>query len=468
MTTWRRLKALVGGSLVRRLVLAQVITTLLLWLAAVAYLVHDTARYDEIFEERVIAPRADMILAVVDSLAAQPERLADALAKIDRMQRNEHQAEDAPALRIAMNVWQGDRLLLATPGEPGVVHTALRRQLERIEVAGKTWRTYTQESANSDARVTLMRSGHPLSIIFALESRGILVLPLLISLPFLVIPAWLSVRVALRPWRRFSAEIESRGPSDLTPLQFGSSYRELRPVSQAVNALLERMRNSLARERSFIADAAHELRTPLAAMRVNVEALQGHRADARDRELLAGLVRSGERASRLVVQLLGLMRSDADRPGHATERIDLGALAQDRLADLAALAAARRVELELQADTRCLVQGEREGLTSLIDNLVENAIKYSPPDSRVVVRVAHDAAHTSLVVEDSGDGIPEVWRERVFDRFFRAPDQAQPGSGLGLAIVKAVADRHHAHVDLSAGEGGRGLRATVRFPLPRD
>ncbi len=459
-----RLKAPFGRSLVGRLVLAQVTTALLLWLAAVGYLVYDTARYDEIFEERVIGPRADMILSVVDALATQPERLADALAKIDRLQRNEHQAEDAPALRIAMNVWKGDRLLLATPGEPGVVHASMRRHLERIEVDGKVWRTYTQDSAQSDARVTLMRSGHPLSIIFAIESRGILVLPLLISLPILVLPAWLSVRVALRPWRRFSAEIESRGPSDLTPLRFGSGYRELRPVLQAVNSLLERVRRSLVRERSFIADAAHELRTPLAAMRVNVEALQGHRVEPRDRELLAGLLSSNERASRLVAQLLGLMRSDAEGPGTVTQSVDLGALVQDRLAELAPLASARNVELELQADAHCLLLGEREALMSLIDNLVENAIKYAPAASRVAVCVRSDGDCTVLVVEDSGSGIPEALRERAFDRFFRAPDQSQPGTGLGLAIVKSVADRHGATVKLSSGEGGCGLRAGVRFP----
>ena len=460
---WHRTKALLGRSLVGRLVLAQVATALLLWLAAIAYLVHDTARYDEIFEQRLIGPRADMILSVVDSLASQPERLADALVKIDRMQRNEHQAEDAPALRLAMNVWQGDRLLLATPGEPGVVRTTLLRQLERIEVDGKMWRTYSQQSDVSNARVTLMRSGHPLSIIFALESRGILVLPLLISLPFLVLPAWVSVRVALRPWRKFSAEVESRGPGNLTPLQFGTEYRELRPISQAVDALLERVRKGVARERNFIADAAHELRTPLAAMRVNVEALQAHRVDERDNQLLTGLLRSNERASRLVTQLLGLMRSDAERPDSPAEHIELDQLVQDRLAELSPLASARNVELELQAEPGCRLLGEREALTSLIDNLIENAIKYSPQASRVLVRVGRDGEEAVLVVEDSGSGIPQELRERAFDRFFRAPDQTQPGTGLGLAIVKSVADRHRATINLSEGEGGRGLRATVRF-----
>ncbi|WP_457332974.1 ATP-binding protein [Rhizobacter sp. P5_C2] len=451
---WRRLRS----SLVSRLVLAQMLTVLLLWSAAVAYFVWDTARYDEIFEPDHMGPRADMILALVDSLADRPEQLQEVLRKLDVFQRRENHEEDDLALRMSMNVWLGDRLLYASPGSPGVVPATQQRRLEKLVIDGMPWRTYTQQSARSAARVTLIRSGHAVSILFALGERGILILPLLISLPFLVLPAWWSVRLALRPWRRFSQEIETRSPGDLAPLRFGSAYRELRPVADAVNTLLARVAASLARERSFIADAAHELRTPLAAMRINVEALQAHRGDARDAELLDGLVRSGERASRLVAQLLGLMRSDSGRTQVA--RLSLDELVQDRLAALSGLATQRGVELELACAERCEIEAEREGLTSLVDNLVENAIKYSPAGSTVSVRVGADA---SLVVEDAGPGIAADWRERVFDRFFRVPDQAQPGSGLGLAIVKSVADRHGATVELADGVGGRGLRVTVRW-----
>jgi two-component system sensor histidine kinase QseC len=457
----------VFSSLVGRLVLAQMALVLLLWLAAFAYLIHDTARYDEILEPQMASPRAEMILAVVDALADQPDKLAALLVRIDVFQRRENNEDDDPALRQSMVVWQGERLLYASPGEPGALRTHRQRQLERLDIDGIPWRTYTQASAKSDARVTLIRSGHTMRILFALGGRGILILPLLISLPFLVLPAWLSVRLALRPWRRFSEEIESRGPDDLAPLAFGSQYRELRPVSAAVNRLLARVASSLERERSFIADAAHELRTPLAAMRINIDALRGHRDDPRDRELLDGLVRSGERSSRLVAQLLGLMRSDADRPRAAGEAIGLAALAQERLAALGGLARQRQVELELETSTEGMVDGEREGLTSLIDNLVENAIKHAPPGSTVEVGVEQAGADVLLSVEDAGNGISPELRERVFDRFFRAPDQSQPGSGLGLAIVKAVADRHRAGLSLSDGAHGRGLRVVLRMPGSR-
>lgn len=459
-----RLRALLFSSLVGRLVLAQMALVLLLWGAACAYLVHDTARYDEILEPRLASPRADMILAVVDALADQPDKLAAALLRIDVFQRRESNEEDDPALRQAMVVWKGDKVVYASPGEPGVLRTLKNRQLEKLEVDGTPWRTYSQASEVSDARVTLIRSGHTMKILFALGSRGILILPLLISLPFLVLPAWLSVRLALRPWRRFSEEIAARGPDDLAPLQFGSGYRELQPLSRAVNQLLARVAASLERERSFIADAAHEMRTPLAAMRINVEALRNHRSDPRDQELLDGLVRSNARTSRLVAQLLGLMRSDAARP-NARVRLSLAELVQERLAALSGLARQSRIELELRAHTEGMVDGEREGLTSLIDNLVENAIKYSPAGSRVELGLIEQGAEVLMWVEDTGPGIPEDLHERVFDRFFRVPDQTQAGSGLGLAIVKAVADRHGVALRLSRGVDGQGLRVELRFPL---
>lgn len=462
---WARLRRLLFASLVGRLVLAQMALVLLLWGSACAYLIHDTARYDEILEPRLASPRADMILAVVDALADQPDKLAAALKRIDVFQRRESNEEDDPALRQTMVVWKGDRLVYASPGEPGVLRTLKNRQLEKLEVDGTPWRTYSQASEVSDARVTLIRSGHTMKIIFALGSRGILILPLLISLPFLVLPAWLSVRLALRPWRRFSEEISSRGPDDLAPLQFGSSYSELRPLSKAVNQLLARVAASVERERSFIADAAHEMRTPLAAMRINVEALRSHRDNPRDQELLDGLVRSSVRTSRLVAQLLGLMRSDAARPLSERVRLSLAELVQERLAALSGLARQGRIELELRAHTEGMVDGEREGLTSLIDNLVENAIKYSPAGSSVELGLIEQGAELLLWVEDTGPGIPEDLHGRVFDRFFRVPDQAQPGSGLGLAIVKAVADRHGVALRLSRGADGQGLRVELRFAL---
>jgi two-component system sensor histidine kinase QseC len=229
----------------------------------------------------------------------------------------------------------------------------------------------------------------------------------------------------------------------------------------------------LEAERSFIADAAHELRTPIAAMRINVEALQQQNcgqasSNPRAQELLAGMLRSLERATRLVAQLLSLMRSESQLARAQPEVLALDELAQDRLALLSQAAELRGVELSLQSTPRLRVLGERERLTSMLDNLIDNAIKYSPKAG--VVHLALEAAQGQicLMVQDQGPGIAADLRERVFDRFFRAADQSQSGSGLGLAIVKNVVDHLGGQIVLTERPDHEpGLCVKVWLPLHR-
>jgi signal transduction histidine kinase len=223
------------------------------------------------------------------------------------------------------------------------------------------------------------------------------------------------------------------------------------------------LRLSRERERSFVADAAHELRTPIAAMQVNAEALQERHLAPEDRELLGGLLKSNARAGRLVVQLLSLTRTDISPSQRLSATVDLEALGQDSLAELAAVAKAKGIELDLESHPGSLVQGDEESMRMLVDNLVGNAIKYSPAGSTVRVRVHREHDTVQLHVIDEGPGIAPELRARVFDRFYRAPGQDQPGSGLGLAIAKSVADRHGASLELSDGPDATGLLVRVRL-----
>jgi two-component system sensor histidine kinase QseC len=203
-------------------------------------------------------------------------------------------------------------------------------------------------------------------------------------------------------------------------------------------------------------------------MRVHVEALLEHAVPERDRELLQGLLASNSRAGRLVEQLLSLTRSEAAADARATTAVDFEASVQDSLAQLAPLAQAAKVELELESEQAGgavgTVRGHAESLRSLIDNIVGNAIKYSPASGTVRVRLLCDARETRLSVSDEGPGIPAELRQRVFDRFYRVADQSQSGSGLGLAIAKAVADSHGGTLGLSGGPDGRGLRVVLTLP----
>ena len=469
-------RRLIEPSLVRRLVAAQLLTLAALWFAAATFFAVDAARNDDSYDPRLLAARADMVLEVVDALADRPAELHQALERIDVFQRGEGGELDHPASRVTMNVWLGGKPIYLSPGRPGLLQTQHRDELERLRVDGVEWRTFTRAAPGSSARVTLIRAGDAPLVLMSLASRGVLVLPLLMSLPLLLVPAWLSVRLALRPWRRLVREVEGRAPGDLSPLKFEPRHRELRPLAHAIDSLLARGREAVRRERSFIADAAHELRTPLAAMRVHVEALQQRARTDDDRGLLEGLGRSARRAGHMVAQLLALMRSEAAQPGSAPQRLSLVELAQERMADLAPLADERAVDLDFSGTREAWVAGDRQGLSSLLDNLIENAIKYSPTGGTVRVGVqparVGETGRVVLTVEDEGPGIAPEYRGRVFDRFFRVPDPAQPGSGLGLAIVRTVAQRHGARVELGEREHGPGLRVTVTFldrmPSPDD
>jgi len=455
--------AIVTPSLTRRLVFAQVALLLVVWAVMIFLIIRDIAFTDQWYEPRLMNNRATMILAVVDGLADRPVELREALTRIDEFQRAEHREEDTQGVRTTMMVWIGDQVVYVTPGERRQVTATTPFVIEHSVQGGERYRTYMQPSTRSAARVALLLPADGERVFLALWSRGFVMLPIVVSLPVLFVPAILSVWFAMRPFRRLAGEVAAKGPEDLAPLTFEPKHRELQALSTAVNGMLERLRGGVERERRFVADAAHELRTPLAAMRINVEALRQRPHSPEDAVLLDGLVHGGDRATRLVSQLLSLMRSDADSKAADYSALRLDELAQERLAALGGIAQQRGVELELEAPHAVTVTGERQGLITLIDNLVENAIKYSPANGVVRVAVGAGSSGVVLSVEDSGPGIPPELRERVFERFYRAPDQVQSGSGLGLAIVRSVAEAHHAGVTLESARDG-GLRVTVEFP----
>jgi two-component system OmpR family sensor kinase/two-component system sensor histidine kinase QseC len=237
---------------------------------------------------------------------------------------------------------------------------------------------------------------------------------------------------------------------------------EVAPMVTALNALLDRLGRSFDTQRAFVADAAHELRSPLTALKLQMTRLERARDDSVRAEATAALSAGIERAAHLVEQLLALARTEPGAPPPALASVDLAELARSALADCAPLATSQGSTLELRADAPVPLQGHAASLVLLVRNLVDNALRYAGPGATVQVRVAQQEGAPVLTVDDSGPGIPVAERERVFDRFYRRADAVAPGSGLGLALVKSVAERHGARVLLSDSPLG-GLRATVRF-----
>lgn len=454
----------VEPSLVRRLVLAQSLILLAVWVFLFALLfiefLGDTSELDPV--------RHDAVLAVVEPLLDRPAALQEALTRIDLSRRSEGQQPDEPHWRVNTMVWNGSKLLFVSPGLAAPIVQVATDRIETLTVNGERWRARTRSDPSGTLRVTFAISSEPWRGMLTPASSGLLFLPLLISAPLLILPALGAVWLALRPLRRLSEEVARRGIDDLDPLHFQSQLRELTPLARSINRLLQSVRDGVSRERSFIADAAHELRTPVAAMQVHAQALQSLSLSLPLPlvERLNALVGCSERASRLVEQMLTLMRADAGKSALGMQLLEIDKLLQQRLGYQEGLARARGVELDLDAEGPMLLWADRQSVESLIDNLVDNAIKYSPPGGLVSVRAYRNEAARTMVIEvmDEGPGIEPIWRERVFDRFFRAPDQTVAGSGLGLAIAAAVARQHGAGIVCDAAIDGRGLCVRVTFP----
>jgi two-component system OmpR family sensor kinase len=293
--------------------------------------------------------------------------------------------------------------------------------------------------------------------------------PFVLLLPMLVIFIWFAVGHSLEPFKRLTSLVESRKVTALDPLPATNLPREVQPLVGALNDLLKRLAAALERERGFMADAAHELRTPLTALYLQMGALarattEAERADAMEK-LSAGV----QRAIRLVEQLLSLARQEP-RADVVRRRVRFDDLAREVVAEMVPLADARKIDLGISASQPAYVLGDPEALRTLVRNLVDNAVRYTPVGGTVDLSVQDSdepgSKHGAILrVVDTGPGIPADERQRVFDRFYRPPGTSPPGSGLGMAIVKAIADAHGASIKLDNAPSASGLAVTVSFPF---
>jgi two-component system OmpR family sensor kinase/two-component system sensor histidine kinase QseC len=330
-----------------------------------------------------------------------------------------------------------------------------------LSLRGETWRAYGLQTAGG-----VIQIAQPLRVREALARTAALhvAAPLILLLPIMMaFVAWIVGR-GLSPLRDVTAEVQRRDAQSLTPLAVAALPIEIAPLVGELNRLLDRLGRAFAAQRAFIADAAHELRSPLTALRLQLQLLDrapDPAAHEQARERLGGAV---ERAIHLVEQLLTLARSDSGSVNTVRRAaLDLSAVAAEAIGDTRELAMTRHIDLGLDAQPPCELTGDREALRILVRNLVDNAVRYTPPGGTVQVECRPDGNAVILEVRDTGPGIAPEDRQRVFDRFYRRATVQEGGTGLGLAIVQAIADRHAATVLLDDAPGG-GLRARVRLP----
>jgi two-component system sensor histidine kinase QseC len=332
---------------------------------------------------------------------------------------------------------------------------------ESADAQGRVWRHYAVWDLHHDVRIVVSEA-HDLRNRLVRSIAMHLAAPLLLGLPILVALLWLSIGQGLRPLRTLSNQIASQKPDHLLPLDALNAPREVLPIVQAVNDLLLRMNNSLESERRFTANAAHELRTPLAAIQAQLYVARSVASDDEREQAMTQLQRGVERGIRLVDQLLILARLDPEQHLPGVARVDLARLTQDVCAEIAPLALQRGQTLELEAAPGLpQVPGNADMLAMLLCNLIDNAIRYTQPGGHIRVDVYPCESGVQLDVTDNGPGISAAQREQVFERFYRIAAQSQPGTGLGLAICQRIAELHHTRVTLSPGPNDRGVTASL-------
>lgn len=366
--------------------------------------------------------------------------------------------------RVAYQIWSAEsgRLLIRSEQAPPLPLSDVRHGFSDRTVNGERWRVFSLADTESDFMVQIGESYHDRNAL-ANESVARLSLPMLLALPVLGLLIWFGVGRALLPLTQLTRQIGDRAPERLEPVAADSAPQEIAPLVTALNRLFERLQRAFDNERRFTADAAHELRTPLAALRTQAEVALRAADDAGRRQALQQVLRGVDRATHLVQQLLTLARLDPEGGLPQPSTVELCALATEVLVDLDGAALAKSIELSLREPCAGTVTGNAHSLAALLRNLVENAIRYTPAGGRVEVAIDHRETHIQVQVEDSGPGIPEEERDRVFDRFFRRPGSEGDGSGLGLSIVRRIVELHHGDIALSDSPLG-GLKVTVSLP----
>jgi two-component system OmpR family sensor kinase/two-component system sensor histidine kinase QseC len=333
--------------------------------------------------------------------------------------------------------------------------------LAEATVDGQRWRTFGVAANGRVIQVAQpVRIRQRLAADTALHS----VLPLAATAPLLAALMWWLITRSLRPLSRVAADVRARDVATLAPLPEAGLPEEVAPLVQSLNALLARLGEAMAGQRAFVADAAHELRSPLTALKLQAQMVKRAPDEAARGQATEALVAGVDRAAHLVEQLLALARHEPGARSEAFVPVDMAAVLRQTLADSAPLAQGKSLALSLDAADGLQVSGDQSALAVLARNLVDNAIRYTPGGGQVHLSWQPEGSGALLRVDDSGPGIAPSDRERVFDRFVRGASAGEtPGSGLGLAIVRSIAQRHRAALQLGSSDLG-GLRVDVRFP----
>ena len=368
------------------------------------------------------------------------------------------------AATVAFQVWRHDgRLLMRSANAPRTRLSAAGRGFSDSRLGDTHWRVYGVTAEDGELSV-LVAEDHATRDRIARRMALNSLLPLAITLPLLGLAIGWVVGRGIRPLRRLGEELAARGPQDLAPVAVSGMPVEVAPLVDRLDQLLARIRESLAAERRFTSHAAHELRTPIAAIRAQAEVARASADPATREAALAHAIEACDRAARLMEQLLLLARLDEALPDSRRARIDLAEAARRVVAEAAPRALAAGMTLGVEGEVRAHVPGDEALIEAALRNLVDNAVRYGVPGTDVRVVLGREGDRVTAIVEDDGPGVTDADLGRLGQRFQRGESALAPGSGLGLSIVASVAATHRGAFTLERGRDGRGVRATLALP----
>ncbi|RLJ67527.1 ATP-binding protein [Sulfurisoma sediminicola] len=399
---------------------------------------------------------------ILDAHLAQAAALLAAFVGHEADDLDEHLPAHRYLRKVTFQVWEkGDKLRVHSANAPDRRLAPADHGFADSEFDGRRWRVYSVW--NGDYLVQVGETREARDAISGELARHLLA-PLAIALPLLALALALLIGRGLRPLSRLAEDIGRRDAGRLDPIETTDAPRELKPVLDRLNQLFARLGDSLDQERRFPADAAHELRTPLAAMRTHAQVAMGA-TNATEREAaLSHVIEATDRATHLLEQLLTLARLDANAAGTAFAACDLRQIATGAVALAAPAALSKEIELALEDGPAVPTRGQAALLGVLLRNLIDNAVRYSPPTVCVGVTVAKQPdGRPFFEICDQGPGIAPEERARVLDRFYRIAGSNESGSGLGLSIATRIAELHGARLELADGPAGKGLCARVVF-----
>ena len=461
---------------IRFQLLARLITASIILVGGIAWFAYQDVRHEtrELFDAQ-LARSARLILSL-----AQSQNVNGGFSKIQEyLDENglalmyidfEEQDEDAdfgPAhayeTKLSFQIWDNEgNLLIKSYNAPLEPITGNTPGFHNTVIDGYSWRAFSLLSSNGQYTCITAERIDVRNDLTGKISNDLFYM-FIILIPALFLIMFFSIYQGLKPLHQLASQINRRSGDNLELIETDNNYAELATIKNALNQLLTRLNETLAREKRITSDAAHELRTPLAAIRLHTELAKNAKNRKQQNESLDQVIHSVDRTTHLVEQLLTLARLEPELLSKDFTEVDLNALIIEETALLSPLAINKNIEISFNETPVAAINGNEPSLRLLIRNLLTNAISYTPTDGRINISLSQQAQHTTLIFEDNGPGISEQDRKRVMERFYRAENHQIAGCGIGLSIVDRVVQMHRGSLQLSQAGSGQGLKVIIRF-----